>query len=80
MPRRLLALVFSLMASGACAQDAAVSTDNATATMASLIAQGYEIKASVPNGAKFIVFLQKDKSAYACEFSSLVTSRCGSLN
>ena len=80
MPRRLLALAFSLLASGALAQDAAVSTDNATATMASLIAQGYEIKASVPNGTKFIVFLQKEKSAYACEFSSLVTSRCGSLN
>lgn len=50
------------------------------ATMADLLSRGYEIKTAVPNGGKFIVFMQKDQSAYACEFSSLTGSRCGSIN
>jgi hypothetical protein len=33
-----------------------------------LLSQGYEIRAAVPNGTRYIVFLQKDQSAYACEF------------
>ncbi|MBW6420387.1 hypothetical protein KX729_02945 [Rhizobium sp. XQZ8] len=49
-------------------------------SMRDLLSDGYEIKASVPNGTKFIVFMQKDKSAYACEFVTLTTSRCGSIN
>ncbi len=49
-------------------------------TMAELLSRGYEIKAAVPNGGKFIVFMQKDQSAYACEFSSLTGTRCGSIN
>jgi hypothetical protein len=52
----------------------------AQSTMADLVSRGYEIKAAVPNGGKFVVFMQKDKSAYACEFSSLTDTRCGSLN
>jgi hypothetical protein len=48
--------------------------------MAGLLAKGYEIKAAVPNGTRYIVFLQKDQSAYACEFVSLTKSRCGSIN
>ena len=80
MPQRLLMVAMLMSASSALAQDTGISTTNASATMASLIAQGYEIKAAVPNGTKFIVFLQKDKSAYACEFSTLASSRCGSLN
>ena len=60
--------------------DAAGSAD-AQSTMADLVSRGYEIKAAVPNGSgKFIVFMQKDKSAYACEFSSLTGARCGSIN
>ena len=50
------------------------------ATMADLVSRGYEIKAAVPNGGKFIVFMQKDQSAYACEFQSLTGTRCGSIN
>jgi hypothetical protein len=54
---------------------------DAQSTMADLVSRGYEIKAAVPNGGgKFIVFMQKDKSAYACEFSSLSGARCGSIN
>jgi len=49
-------------------------------TMGDLLSRGYEIKAAVPNGGKFVVFMQKDQSAYACEFSSLTNTRCGSLN
>jgi hypothetical protein len=49
-------------------------------SMAVLLAKGYEIKAAVANGARTIVFLQKDQSAYACEFVSLTRSRCGSIN
>jgi len=49
-------------------------------SMAELVAKGYEIKAAVANGARYIVFLQKDQSAYACEFVSVTKSRCGSIN
>lgn len=49
-------------------------------TIRGLLSKGYEIKSSVPNGKKFIVFLQKDKSAYACEFATVVDSRCEPLN
>lgn len=49
-------------------------------TMKALLAQGYEIKTAVPNGSKFVVFLQKDQSAYACEFVSLTDTRCGAIN
>jgi hypothetical protein len=48
--------------------------------MSELLSQGYDIKAAVPNGGKFIVFMQKDQSAYACEFQSLTGARCGSIN
>jgi hypothetical protein len=55
-------------------------TASGEATMADLLAKGYDIKAAVPNGGKFIVFMQKDQSAYACEFQSLTGARCGSIN
>jgi hypothetical protein len=81
---KLLALLVSagLAMSGSAfgADDAAMtSAGGATGTIEQLLAQGFEIKASVPNGKKFIVFLQKDKVAYACEFASLATSQCGAL-
>lgn len=44
-----------------------------------LIEQGYEIKAAVPNGSKYVVFLQREKKAYACEFVTLSSSRCGEI-
>jgi len=55
-------------------------TAAAESTMADLLGKGYQIKAAVPNGGKFIVFMQKDQSAYACEFQSLTGARCGSIN
>jgi hypothetical protein len=59
----------------------AISTQSGgSKSMKDLLSEGYEIKTSVPSGTKFIVFMQKDKSAYACEFVSLTRSRCGSIN
>ncbi|OJG00217.1 hypothetical protein [Pararhizobium antarcticum] len=87
--RRLAAAVLglSLVSCPAVAQETNDETgvrDTASATsggsMSSLLAKGYEIKAAVPNGARYIVFLQKDKSAFACEFVTLTKSRCGSIN
>ncbi|MQV98372.1 hypothetical protein U8C37_07060 [Sinorhizobium medicae] len=74
----LLALV-----SGATAQEDVGSESSAAmrgGAMSSLLSKGYEIKAAVNNGTRYIVFLQKDQSAYACEFVSLTKSRCGSIN
>ncbi|MDX0424688.1 hypothetical protein [Sinorhizobium medicae] len=74
----LLALV-----SGASAQEDVGSESSAAmrgGAMSSLLSKGYEIKAAVNNGTRYIVFLQKDQSAYACEFVSLTKSRCGSIN
>ncbi|TDH39094.1 hypothetical protein E2A64_08440 [Pseudohoeflea suaedae] len=48
-------------------------------TLGKLVADGYEIKAAVPNGAKYVVFLQKENKAYACEFVTLSSSRCGEI-
>ncbi|MDE1992982.1 MAG: hypothetical protein KGI75_10805 [Rhizobiaceae bacterium] len=74
----------SVQGSNAKTSNAAKSGNTAqtgtTSTMADLVSRGYEIKAAVPNGGKFVVFMQKDQSAYACEFSSLTDTRCGSLN
>ncbi|KAF5882826.1 hypothetical protein [Rhizobium sp. PEPV16] len=49
-------------------------------SMGELLSKGYQIKAAISNGSKFVVFMQKDQSAYACEMQSLTASRCGTLN
>ena len=54
--------------------------NNFSTVMGELLSKGYQIKAAVPNGGKFVVFMQKDQSAYACEMQSLTASRCGTLN
>ncbi len=57
------------------------STPGEVATMAQLLQDGYEIKAAVPSGtSKLIIFMQNEKSAYACEFTNLENTRCGSIN
>lgn len=80
MPRMLLTIATVLLAANAQAQDSGVSSSGSSSSMGDLIKQGYEIKSTVSNGAKLIVFLQKENSAYACEFTSLTSSRCGSIN
>ena len=62
------------------AQEALTSVSGGSAPMATLLSEGYEIKTSVLNGTKLIVFMQKDKTAYACEFVTLTRSRCGVIN
>ncbi|MBV2187304.1 MAG: hypothetical protein KUL88_22525 [Rhizobium sp.] len=81
MMRALLTFAtLSLLPAFALAQDTGVSSSSATSSMGNLIKQGYEIKSTVSSGSKLIVFLQKENSAYACEFTSLTSSRCGSIN
>ena len=81
MGRLALAISIACIASGAWAQE-----DNADkptvngATMGQLIADGYEIKAAIPNGKRFVVFLQKDSTGYACEMVNLSLSQCGKIN
>lgn len=79
-----LSLLGLLMASAAFAQDTGETSEALSSSsgsgMGGLLAKGYEIKAAVQNGQRYIVFLQKEKSAYACEFVSLTKSRCGSIN
>ena len=50
------------------------------ASMGQLISEGYEIKAAVPNGKSFVVFLQKDSTGYACEMATLSRSVCGKID
>ncbi|HEV7306622.1 hypothetical protein [Ensifer sp.] len=79
----LATLAVLALASTASAQegvDSGASAGMRGGSMADLVAKGYEIKAAVANGTRYIVFLQKDQSAYACEFVSVTKSRCGSIN
>ncbi len=85
-----LAALVLFAASGAFAQEVGgmgpklgqdeVQPPASKASMGELLSKGYEIKAAVPNGGKFVVFLQKDQSAYACEMKSLTASQCGTIN
>ncbi|MCA1366263.1 hypothetical protein I6F15_02440 [Bradyrhizobium sp. BRP14] len=78
----LAALGFLALASAASAQEEVGSESSSGlrgGAMSTLLSKGYEITA-VANGTRYIVFLQKDQSAYACEFVSLTKSRCGSIN
>lgn len=95
MRRPVLALLLaSLAASPLLAQDAAdpsdagtfakgvdsTSAEGGSVSMGDLLKQGFEIKAAVPSGTtKLIIFMQKEKSAYACEFTNLANTRCGSI-
>ncbi|MBB4066681.1 hypothetical protein [Gellertiella hungarica] len=63
------------------ASGGSTATPGQVATMSELVQDGYEIKAAVPSGTdKLIIFMQNDKSAYACEFTNLANTRCGSIN
>ena len=78
VPRR--GTVGTAMGQGSTGTTTTTAAPGAEATMSELLSRGYDIKAAVPNGGKFIVFMQKDQSAYACEFQSLTGARCGSIN
>lgn len=70
------AVLMSVAAMPALAQD----TGGDSNTMRGLLRQGFEIKAMAPNGAQYVVLLQKDTSAYACEFVTVTNSRCRAIN
>lgn len=53
--------------------------ENGGGSVGELVADGYEIKSAILNNGKYIVFLQKDRKAYACEFSKVNKSRCGEI-
>jgi hypothetical protein len=81
MIRFALALSVVSIASGALAQEGTTETSSASGgTIGALIAEGYEIKAAVPNGKRFVVFLQKETTGYACELVNLTRSQCGKIN
>jgi|OM-RGC.v1.033533244 hypothetical protein len=48
-------------------------------SVGALVADGFEIKSVVLNNGKYIVFLQKERKAFACEFSRVNKSRCGEI-
>jgi hypothetical protein len=79
MLRIALALMIGMLSSAALAQETDPSM-NSGASMGQLIAQGYEIKAAVPNGKSFVVFLQKDSTGYACQMTTLSRAVCGKIN
>lgn len=77
---KLAALVLPLlMATPALAQEDQ-PTMTSGASMGQLISEGYEIKAAVPNGKSFVVFLQKDSTGYACQMATLSRSVCGKID
>jgi hypothetical protein len=82
MRRFALALLMVMPVAGqvSAADKAANQPTTAGGTMGQLVADGYEIKAAVPNGKKVIIFLQKDSTAYACELMSLTQTVCGVIN
>ncbi|MDM7981157.1 MAG: hypothetical protein QUV71_12525 [Rhizobium sp.] len=80
MLKTLAALLIFLGATQAVAQENSAVSSRETVSMAKLIRDGYEIKSSSWTGSKLFVFLQKDNSAYACEFANVTNTRCGSIN
>jgi len=77
---KLAAVVLvSLIATPALAQEDQ-PTMTGGASMGQLISEGYEIKAAVPNGKSFVVFLQKDSTGYACQMATLSRSVCGKID
>lgn len=80
MLKTLAALLICLGATQAVAQENSSVSSRDSVSMAKLIRDGYEIKSSSWTGSKLFVFLQKDNSAYACEFANVTNTRCGSIN
>ncbi|WP_420409618.1 hypothetical protein [Hoeflea sp.] len=76
-----VALLISAILIGVCQAQAQSSSrfESAGGSVGELVAQGYEIKSVVLNNGKYIVFLQKERKAFACEFSRVNRSRCGEI-
>ncbi|MDQ0421649.1 hypothetical protein J2045_002689 [Peteryoungia aggregata LMG 23059] len=80
MLRTLVATLICLGATQVVAQENGALSSRESVSMSKLIQDGYEIKSSSWTGSKLFVFLQKDNSAYACEFANVTNTRCGSIN
>jgi hypothetical protein len=80
MLRALATVLICLGATQVVAQENRAVSSRDSVSMAKLIQDGYEIKSSSWTGSKLFVFLQKDNSAYACEFANVTNTRCGSIN
>jgi hypothetical protein len=81
MPSGALAIAALLLtAAAANAQQGEVQVGASGASMGDLVKQGYEIKAAAPNGSRYVVFMQNDKSAYACEFVNTTQTQCRQIN
>jgi hypothetical protein len=83
MTRTLITMVLAGSAVLGAVQLATAQTTSASGsskTMKALLEEGFEIKAAAPNGSRYVVFMQKDKAAYACEFVTVTNSRCGAIN
>lgn len=78
MPKVVFAAIALLVATAAHAQDA--ETGSAAKTMGQLVSEGYEIKAAAPNGSRYVIFMQNDQSAYACEFVNTANTQCRPIN
>ena len=78
MMKPALAAAAVLLAAPAFGQDS--GEKSASVTMGQLASQGYEIKAAAPNGGRYVVFMQNDKSAYACEFVNTTQTQCRQIN
>ncbi|MGQ3214050.1 MAG: hypothetical protein ACT6U0_10615 [Shinella sp.] len=80
MPKLALALATALLTAAVAHAQEAEEPVIASSTMGALASQGYEIKAAAPNGSRYVVFMQNDKSAYACEFVNTTETQCRQIN
>ena len=79
MPYAPLAIAAMLLTAAAASAQQEVQVA-ASATMGDLASRGFEIKAAAPNGSRYVVFMQNDKSAYACEFVNTTQTQCRQIN
>ncbi len=80
MPNVALATLILLATAAAANAQEEVQVGASSASMGQLASQGYEIKAAAPNGSRYVVFMQKDTSAYACEFVNTTQTQCRQIN
>ena len=80
MKRAVLALMVGFVPATVFAQETTEPNLTSGTSMGALISDGYEIKAAVPNGKSFVVFLQKDSTGYACQMTTLSRAVCGKIN
>jgi hypothetical protein len=80
MPNLALATLILLGSAAVANAQQDVQIGASSASMGQLVSQGYEIKAAAPNGSRYVVFMQKDTSAYACEFVNTTQTQCRQIN